>query len=122
MSLRTIFKAQAVVLLLNAIGGLFLTTIFLTNAGWIEPSDDLITLGQFMGMTFLVLSIWSWRLPDVAADALKSIGMLFAIGGLLWTIIIGFHIITGQVAGLTAYINIIITALFAVGFYIYSKD
>jgi hypothetical protein len=61
-------------------------------------------------------------MPDVAGDALKSIGMLFAIGGLLWTIIIGFHIITLQVAGLTAYINIIITALFAVGFYVYSKD
>ena len=121
MSLRTIFKAQAVVLLLNAIGGLFLTATFLSNAGW-AITPDLITLGQFLGMTFLVLSIWSWRLPDVAEDALKSIGMLFAIGGLLWTIIIGFHIINGQVAGLTAYINIIITALFAVGFYVYSKD
>ena len=121
MSLRTIFKAQAIVLLLNAIGGLFLTATFLSNAGW-AITADLITLGQFLGMTFLVLSIWSWRLPDVAGDALKSIGMLFAIGGLLWTIIIAFHIITGQVAGLTAYINIIITALFAVGFYFYSKD
>ena len=122
MSLRTIFKAQSIVLLLNAIGGLFVTVLFLTNAGWEDPSDDLITLGQFMGMTFLVLSIWSWRMPDVAGDALKSIGMLFAIGGLLWTIIIGFHIINEQVAGLTAYLNIIITSLFAVGFYVYSKD
>ena len=31
MSLKKIFKAQAVVLLLNAIGGLFLTATFLSN-------------------------------------------------------------------------------------------
>ena len=40
---------------LNAIGGLFLTSAFLGAAGW-EVTDDLITLGQFSGMTFLVLA------------------------------------------------------------------
>ena len=121
MSLRIIFKVQAIVLLINAILSLFLTATFLSKAGW-SITPDMITLGQFLGMTFLVLSLWSWRMPDVAGDALKSIGMLFAIGSLLWTIIIGFHIITGQVAGLTAYLNIIITALFAIGFYSYSRN
>jgi hypothetical protein len=48
--------------------------------------------------------------------------MLFAIGGLLFTIIIAYHIMTGAVAGPTAYVNIILTALFAVGFYFYSRD
>lgn len=121
MNLRTIFKAQAIILLINAIGGLFLTSAFLGAAGW-EITPDLITLGQFTGMTFLVFSIWAWRLPDVASESIKSIGILFAIGGLLFTIIIAYHIMTGAVAGLTAYVNIILTALFAVGFYFYSRD
>ena len=121
MNLRTVFKAQAIVLLLNAIGGLFITSSFLSQAGW-EVTPDLITLGQFTGMTFLVFAIYAWRLPDVASESIKRIGMLWAIGGLLFTIIIAYHILVGAVAGPTAYVNIIITALFAIGFYFYSRD
>ena len=111
MNLSNIFKAQSVVLIINGIGGLF----------W-EITPDLITLGQFVGMTFLVIAVWSWRIPDVVGDSLKSMGMLFAIGGLLWTLIIGYHILMGAVAGPTAYVNIILTAVFAIGFYFYSRD
>ena len=57
MNLRTVFKAQSIILLLNAIGGLFLTSTFLSSANF-EVTADLITLGQFMGMTFLIISIW----------------------------------------------------------------
>jgi len=121
MNIRTIFKAQAIILLLNAIGALIFTTSFLASAGWVA-TPELITLGQFMGTTFLVIAIWSWRIPDVVGDALKSMGMLFAIGGLLWTITIAYHIMTGAAAGATAYVNIILTAVFAIGFYIYSRD
>ena len=121
MNLRNIFKAQSIVLIINAIGGMFLTTAFLGAAGW-EITPDLITLGQFLGMTFLVIAIWSWRIPDVVGESLKSMGMLFAIGGFLWTLMIGYHILIGAVAGPTAYVNIILTAAFAIVFYFYSRD
>ena len=121
MNLRTIFKAQSIVLLINAIGGLFLTSTFLASANF-EVTADLITLGQFMGMTFLILSIWCWRIPDIAGEALNSLGILFAIGGGLWTLIILYHIVIGAASGPTAYINIILTALFASGFYLYSRN
>ena len=121
MNLTTVFKAQSIVLLINAIGGLFLTSTFLGSANF-TITPDLITLGQFMGMTFLILSIWCWRIPNIAGDAFKSLGMLFAIGGALWTLIIGYHIVIGAASGPTAIINIILTALFAIGFYFYSRD
>lgn len=121
MNLRTIFKAQSIILLLNAIGALLFTAAFLGSAGW-EVTPNLVTLGQFMGTTFLIISIWCWRIPDVVGDALQSMGMLFAIGGGLWTIIIAYHIMTGAAAGATAYVNIILTAAFALGFYFYSRD
>ena len=121
MNLRTIFKAQSIILLLNAIGGLFLTSTFLSSANF-EVTADLITLGQFMGMTFLIISIWCWRIPEIAGDALNALGKLFAVGGGLWTLIILYHIAIGSASGLTAYINIILTALFAIGFYLYSRD
>ena len=121
MNLRTVFKAQSIVLLLNAIGSLFLTATFMAQANF-EVTADLITLGQFLGMTFLVISIWSWRIPDIAGDAFNAMGRLFAIGGVLWTLIILYHIVIGAVSGPTAYVNVILTALFAIGFYIYSRD
>ena len=121
MNLRLIFRTQSIILFINALGGLFLTSTFLTSANF-TVTPDLITLGQFMGMTFLILSIWSWRIPDIAGDAFNSLGRLFALGGLLWTLIIGYHIVMGAASGPTAYINIILTALLALGFYLYSKD
>ena len=121
MNLRIVFKAQSIILLLNAIGGLFLTSTFLSQAN-LSVTADLITLGQFMGMTFLIISIWSWRIPEIAGNAFNSMGKLFAIGGGLWTLIILYHIVVGAVSGPTAYVNVILTALFALGFYIYSRD
>ena len=94
MNLRIIFKVQAIILLINAIGGLFLTTLFLQQAGW-NVTPNLITLGQFVGTTFLVFAIWSWRFPDVATENLKSTGMLVAIGNLLFLLIILACIILG---------------------------
>jgi hypothetical protein len=61
-------------------------------------------------------------LPDVASESIKPIGMLWAIGSLLFTIIIAYHILVGAVAGLTAYVNILITILFTIGFYFYSRN
>ena len=121
MNLKNIFKAYSILGVLNAIGGLFFTAAFLGSAGW-APTPNLITLGQFMGMTFLIIAIWSWRIPDVVGDSLKSMGMLFSIGGCLWTVIIAYHIVTGAASGATAYVNIILTAAFALGFYLYSRD
>ena len=56
MNLRTIFKAQAVILLINGLGSLFLTSVFIQQAGW-TPTDDLITIGQFLGVVFIVNGI-----------------------------------------------------------------
>ena len=121
MNLSLLFKIQGVVLIVNGLGSLFLGSIWIAlGTGW-EATPDLITFGQFTGVVLFVVGIWSWRFPDIASENLKSIGMLFAIGGLLFTLIILFHIVTGAVAGATAYVNIILTALFAIGFYFYSR-
>ena len=58
MNLRTIFKAQAVILLINGLGSLFLTSVFIQQAGW-TPTADLITIGQFLGVVFIVNGICS---------------------------------------------------------------
>ncbi len=121
MNLNLIFKAQGIVLIINGLGSLFLGSLWISQGtGW-ESTSDLITFGQFVGVVLLVNGIWSWRFPDIASENLKSIGMLFALGGLLFTAIILFHILTGAVAGATPYINVILTAIFTAAFYSYSR-
>ena len=92
-----IFKAQGIGLII--LDRLTFSWLFLdfTTTGW-DANSDLITFGQFVGVVLLVNGIWSWRFPDILQENLKSIGMLFALGGLLFTAIILFHILTGAVA------------------------
>ena len=121
MAKINIFKAQGIVLIINGLGSLFLGSLWIAQGtGW-EATPDLITFGQFTGVVLLVNGIWSWRFPDIAGENLKSIGMLFALGGLLFTAIILFHIVTGAIAGATPYVNVVLTALFTLAFYIYSR-
>ena len=122
MNLSLLFKIQGVVLIVNGLGSLFLGSIWIAlGTGW-EATPDLITFGQFTGVVLFVVGIWSWRFPDIASENLKSIGMLFAFGSLLFTGIILFHIVTGVIAGATPYVNVILTALFTLAFYIYSRS
>ena len=122
MNLSLIFKVQGIVRIVKGLGSLFLGSIWIAlGTGW-EATPDLITFGQFTGVVLFVIGIWSWRFPDIAVENLKAIGMLFALGSLLFTIIILFHIVTGAIAGATPYVNVILTALFTLAFYIYSRS
>ena len=110
MNLRTIFKAQGIILAINGLAGIFLGTAFFSAAGW-EITADMLTLGQIFGLTLLIIGIWAWRIPDTLGDSAKSMGMLYALGGALWTLMIIYHVATGAAGGPTAYINLVITCL-----------
>ena len=120
MNLRTIFKVQGIILAINGLAGIFLGTAFFSAAGW-EITADMLTLGQIFGLTLLIIGIWAWRIPDALGDSVKSMGMLYSLGGALWTLMIIYHVATGAAGGPTAYVNLVITAVFAVLFYMYSN-
>ena len=120
MNLKLVFRVGAVILLINGLGALFATSTFREAANF-TMSPSLTTVGQFIGMTFLFLAILSWRIPDVAGEALASFGKLFALGQGMWLVIIGYHIISGQASGPTAYVNLIITAILGILFLIASR-
>ena len=93
MNLKLVFRISAVILLINGLGALFATSTFMEAANF-TMSPSLVTVGQFIGMTFLFLAILSWRIPDVAGEALASFGKLFALGQGMWVVIIGYHVIS----------------------------
>ena len=69
----------------------------------------------------MFLALLSWRIPDIAGDATSILGQLFGIGSVMWFLIIGYHIMTGQASGPPAYGNIVIIGIFAILFFMYSR-
>ena len=120
MDLKMVFRIAAVISAINGLGMLLMTSTFIAMAN-ITPTADLITLGQFMGVTFLFLALVEWRIPDIAGDAVSSLGQLFAIGFGMWFLIVGYHIMTGAASGATAYVNIVLMAILAAAFFYYSR-
>ena len=122
MNLKLIFRIAAVIALINGAGLLFMTSTFFEMANLtLYGSDSLITVGQFTGVTVLFLALLQWRIPDIAGDAISSLGQLFSIGYAMWFLIIGYHIMTGQAGGATAYVNLVLEAILAALFFMYSK-
>ena len=120
MNLKLVFRISAIVSLINGVGLLFMTTTFFEMAN-LTMSPSLITVGQFLGVTVLFLALVQWRIPDIAGDATSSLGQLWGIGQVLWLLILGYHIMTGQAGGSTAYINAVLFIIFALLFFMYSK-
>ena len=120
MNLKLVFRIAAVILVINGLGSLFATSMFFEMAN-LTISPSLITLGQFIGVTMLFLALVQWRIPDIAGDAVSSLGQLWGIGYAMWFLIVGYHIVTGAASGATAYGNIVVMAILAAAFFYYSR-
>jgi hypothetical protein len=120
MDLKLVFRIAAVIAVINGLGLLFMGKTFFAMAN-ITPTTDLITIGQFTGVTFLFLALLQWRIPDIAGDAVSSLGQLFAIGYAMWFLIVGFHIMTEKAGGATAYVNIVLIAILSILFFMKSR-
>ena len=121
MNLNLVFRISAIISLVNGVGLLFMTGTFFEMAGF-TLSPSLITRGQFLGVTVLFLSLVQWRIPDFAGEAAtSSLGKLWGIGNIMWLVILGYHMMIGQAAGATAYINAVLFVIFAILFFMYSR-
>ena len=120
MNLKIVFRISAIASLINGIGLLFMTKTFFDMASF-TISESLITVGQFLGVTVLFLSLVQWKIPDIAGDSFSALGQLWGIGQVMWLLILGYHILTGQAAGATAYTNAILFIIFATLFFVYSN-
>ncbi len=121
MNLSLVFKASAAVLFINGLMALFMTHSFMSMAGF-EVTADMHTLGQFMGVTFLIFGIIAWKTVDLAGDNLAAFGKVYALAEFMWVCIIGYHVATGVAGGATAMGNLVISTLFAVLFFLTSRE
>ena len=63
---------------INGLSLIFSTAMFMEMAN-MEMSPSLLTIGQFMGVTFLVMALIAWKTADLANDALPTFGQIYAI-------------------------------------------
>ena len=123
MNLALVFRASAAVLFLNGLMALLITDQFMSMADFdVTATADLHTLGQFMGVTFLIFGIIAWKTVDLAGDNLAAFGKVYALAEAMWVGIIAFHVATGVAGGATAIGNLAISSLFAVLFFVKSRD
>ena len=121
MNLKLVFRISAIIAAINGLSLLFMATTFFEMANF-TVTADLITAGQFIGVTFLFLALLQWRIPDIAGDGFSSLGQLFAIGHAMWFLVVGFHIMTGQAGGVTAFANIVVIAIMGILFFMKSRN
>ena len=122
MDLKMVFRIAGVIAAINGLGLLFMGATFFAMAN-MTATQNLITVGQFTGVTVLFLALLQWRIPDIVGDAFSfsSLGQLFAIGYAMWFLIVGYHIMTGQAGGAAAYGNLVVEAILAVLFFMQSR-
>ena len=120
MQTKTIFKIQSIIFLINGLGQLFATDRFFEMAN-MEITSSLVTLGQFLGASFIFLSILTLKTSNLAGEALKGFGNVWALGCLIWTAIIGYHVAIGAAGGPTAIVNMGMFAVFGVLYFMSSR-
>ena len=80
-------------LILNGLMALFITDQFMSMADF-DVTSDMHTLGQFMGVTFLIFGLIAWKTVDLAGDNLIAFGKVYALAEAMWVGII-VHVATG---------------------------
>ena len=86
-----------------------------------EITSSLVTLGQFLGASFIFLSILTWKTSNLTGEALKEFGNAWALDCLMWTAIIGYHVAIGAAERTTVIVNMGMFAVFGVLYFISSK-
>ena len=68
---------------INGLSLIFSTAMFMEMES-MEMSPSLLTIGQFMGVTFLAMALIAWKTADLANDALPAFGQVYAIAQVMW--------------------------------------
>jgi len=123
MSLSLVFRLNAAFGLLWAIQLIFMPNMMFAMYGW-TPSIGLIALAQAAGTAMTGIAILSFGLPNWTSEAqLKTAAQSLGLIAVLFTLLQLYQIVISQAAPGAAmdWISTVITALFAIGFFMKSR-
>ena len=118
MSLALVYRLNGLVGLLWAASMWFGTDMMAEAYGW-EVTLPMVTMSQFLGMTFLFVAIIFIMLPNwTSLEQLKKATMTLILLQILAVALQVFHITSGAIpSGGMQYFGIVLSTLFIVLFY-----
>lgn len=120
MSLPLVFRIFSAILFINFVGATFVSAVWLEQANFVI-SPSIVTLSQAFGVSLLGTAFIAFRVPEIAGDSLPAFGQVFSITSLFFVVLIGYHLLSGQVSGPTATVNLLLNIVFSVLFFMSSK-
>jgi drug/metabolite transporter superfamily protein YnfA len=120
MSLPLVFRIFSGIFFINFIGATFVSEVWLEQANFVT-SPSIITLSQAFGVSLLGTAFIAFRVPVIAGENLAAFGQVFSIISLFFVVLIGYHLLNGQVAGPTATVNLLLNIIFSALFFVSSK-
>jgi len=123
MSLSLLFRLLAAFNALWAIQLIFMPGMMFEQYQW-TPSLELVALGQGCGVAMTGLAIVAFQLPNwTTAEQLKNAAKSLAVIAILFLLLQLYQILISGMAPGTAmdWGSTVITALFAIGFYMKSR-
>ena len=121
MNLQLLCKINGAVTGINGLSAILMYNMWFNMAG-IEATGPTILLCQSLGVAAVGLGIISWRTATVAGDAINSYGQLFAYIHSGFAVMTLYQIMQGFAPNPQPfYINLVISVIFAVAFFIYSR-
>ena len=119
MNLALVFRISGVLLILNGISMFFTPGMAVGMYGW-EESGPLIVVIRALGVSFLATGVLALMLPVWIESKLASAGMLWGVINLAWVAHIGYDLWAANISGATAVINLILTIILAILFFVMS--
>ncbi|MBH30380.1 MAG: hypothetical protein CMG71_00120 [Candidatus Marinimicrobia bacterium] len=94
MTLTHVFRAQSVFMGIWALISLFAPKLAFEPAGW-EVTQDIESVGQYLGLCMLGFSVIFWLMPTWAGDNLKQPAMIMGVYINILFLALGiFHFVT----------------------------
>ena len=120
MGLPLVFRIFSAILFINFVGATFVSEVWLEQANFVI-SPSIVTLSQAFGVSLLGTAFIAFRVPEIAGYSLPAFGQVFSITSLFFVVLIGYHLLSGQVSGPTATVNLLLNIVFSVLFFMSSK-
>jgi len=122
MNLNNLFKIGAVWNGLFGVMMLFAGSTVMEGFGF-TPTDDLLMMSTYMGVSMLAMGVIHWFIPIYAVDNLKKYGMVVApIWGAFAALDVYHYAIGNQPVIAQNVVMTLIMTVIAVMFFIKSKD
>ena len=118
MNIKVLFWIQGTLLIILGLWGMLDGENALSNFGW-EATPDALTMNRAFSLSQLVLGVIAVRIPNWVSNKLKEPALIGGAINAAYLINIIYDLNTDAISGAGATINLILTIVFGVLFFVF---